>query len=115
MNRIKYIRITYGETQEQLAEAIGVTQASLSNWERGVHMPGVDDVKRIAAHYNINMEFVSGGDDVDSDFPDDAQAVFWAKIRKDLGREPSEAEVRLLSDTYKCQIKVLRTNKISDN
>ncbi len=51
MNAIRYIRKEiFGATQAEFAALAGVTQASVSRWERGV-APSLDDMQaiRIAA------------------------------------------------------------------
>jgi len=39
MNKIKELREEKGLLQAKLAEMMGISQATLSNWERGVHNP----------------------------------------------------------------------------
>lgn len=47
-NRIRSARKTLGMTQVELAAAAGVTQQSVSQWERGVGVPDASNVKRLA-------------------------------------------------------------------
>jgi len=43
-------------TQEQLGEAVGVTNRTVSKWEHGVSLPGIDLVPRIASALDISLE-----------------------------------------------------------
>ena len=47
-NRIRDARKALGMTQVGLAAAAGVTQQSVSQWERGVGVPDASNVKRLA-------------------------------------------------------------------
>jgi transcriptional regulator with XRE-family HTH domain len=35
-------------TRRKVADAIGVTEATLYNWENDVHIPGADDLAKLA-------------------------------------------------------------------
>lgn len=45
---IRRARLNAGLDQEPLAEKVGVSRATVSNWERGVSEPGVSQLRRIA-------------------------------------------------------------------
>ena len=47
-------------TQEQLGEAVGVTNRTVSKWESGVSMPGIDLVPTIAAALGISLDQLFG-------------------------------------------------------
>lgn len=54
---IKYLRKYYGESQEELAAAVGAGEkTAVSNYERGIHMPKRDVVFAIAKHYRITAD-----------------------------------------------------------
>ena len=46
---IRAVRIAAGMTQQQLADALGVAQQSVTRWETGEREPRVSTLKRIAA------------------------------------------------------------------
>ena len=46
---IKHARLARGMNQEQLAEALGVTRQTVSNWERSASNPDLATLERIAA------------------------------------------------------------------
>lgn len=42
-----------GRTQEQVAEAVEKSTATVQRWEKGLRIPGVDDLKEIADYFRI--------------------------------------------------------------
>ena len=61
--RIKYLRELRQLKQEQLAERVGVTKQTVSNWENGNMMPSVDTFLRIADFFHTTPDFLLGYDD----------------------------------------------------
>lgn len=59
LNKLIADRITYnlnksGKTQIQLADYMNVTQATVSNWCKGLKMPRMDKIDKICEFFNIN-------------------------------------------------------------
>jgi transcriptional regulator with XRE-family HTH domain len=46
--RVRALRLEAGVTQEQLADAAGLTVESISNIERGIYGPKFDNLEKIA-------------------------------------------------------------------
>lgn len=63
MKTIRQLREERGETQLQLAIALGVTPATVYNWERGQFEPKASQLRAIARHYGVSM------DDIDFEGP----------------------------------------------
>jgi len=65
-------------TQEELAEAIGVTAQAVSNWERGGY-PDITLLPRIAAYFGITTDVLLGSDEatVEEEISDFGRK-FWA-------------------------------------
>ena len=59
-SRIKNIRSSNNETQQQLGLAVGVIQQSVAAWESGKSMPSVISLIRLALHYNITTDSIIG-------------------------------------------------------
>lgn len=57
-NNIKSLRIKHGETQKQLAEAIGVSVMAISKYESGSAVPSDDNKVKISRHYNMSVEAI---------------------------------------------------------
>lgn len=52
---IRAARIAAGMTQQQLADALGVAQQSVTRWETGEREPRVSTLKRIAAALGCDL------------------------------------------------------------
>lgn len=50
------IRMKRNETQESVAESVGISYVSLSRYENEQRMPKMDILKRLAAHYNVSVD-----------------------------------------------------------
>lgn len=50
----KKIRLTMGLKQNEFAEAVGVSRATVSNWERGFVVPDPDNIKKLIAFCKEN-------------------------------------------------------------
>lgn len=58
--RLKQLRRRQGETQESVAEYLGVTRATYSAYERDVIVPPYDKAKKIADRYGVNIDYLMG-------------------------------------------------------
>jgi len=57
-NKIKVFRAMHDMTQEDLAQAIGVTRQTILAIEKGKYIPSLDLAFRIARHFKVNVEEV---------------------------------------------------------
>ncbi len=55
-NRLKELRARHGLTQEQLAQAVGVTRQTIVSTERGNYSPSVRLALRIARRLQVPLE-----------------------------------------------------------
>ena len=55
-NRIKELRLEKGITQSELAEALMISFQAVSNWERGVTPPDIENLVRIAAYFGVLVD-----------------------------------------------------------
>ncbi len=51
--RLKAERITAELTQQELADKIGVTKQAISKFEKGIHFPSVDTVRKISRVFEM--------------------------------------------------------------
>ena len=58
--RLRKARIDKGMNQEELADAIGLTQASISQFEKGLRMPTPANIRKFAQILNIREEDLAG-------------------------------------------------------
>ena len=57
---ISKLRKEHSMTQEQLAEALGVTFASVSKWERGVATPELNLIAEMADLFGVSFDAIVG-------------------------------------------------------
>ncbi|NLD56852.1 MAG: helix-turn-helix transcriptional regulator [Methanomicrobiales archaeon] len=57
-NKIKVYRAMHDLTQEDLAQAIGVTRQTILAIEKGKYVPSLDLAFRIARRFNVSLEDV---------------------------------------------------------
>ena len=58
--RVKNLRKAHGEQQKELAEAIGATQATISDIENGRKATSFDRLAAICQHYNVSADYLLG-------------------------------------------------------
>jgi len=56
MNNLKVIREIYGATQDEIATAIGVNRATVSNWETGSSKASSSSLEKLSIYYGIGPE-----------------------------------------------------------
>lgn len=56
--QIKKLRIAKHINQVQLAEHLGVTKQSISNWENNNILPSIDMLKKIAQFFNCSTDYL---------------------------------------------------------
>ena len=56
--KLRALREQYGLSQQQLAEAIGVTRQAVSLWERGSTLPDSVTLLRLAEEFNVEAEWL---------------------------------------------------------
>lgn len=59
--RINYYLSHYGKTQVDLADYMEVSQATVSNWCKGVKMPRMDKIDKICTFFNIKRSDLMDG------------------------------------------------------
>ncbi|MBR4335306.1 MAG: helix-turn-helix transcriptional regulator, partial [Clostridia bacterium] len=60
---IKRLRVTKNVTQEQLAEAMNVTPAAVSKWERGETYPDITLLQPLAYYFGVTLDDLMGYDE----------------------------------------------------
>ena len=56
MTAIKRIRILNGITQQEMADALGISPATVSHWETGRRKPDVDDLIAISRYFGCKVD-----------------------------------------------------------
>ena len=63
MNRIKELRRKYPMSQAQLAQALHVSQASISGYENGNYEPDFELTRQMADLFNVSIDYLLGRSD----------------------------------------------------
>lgn len=82
MNKINELRKSKGLSQTALANELGISQSTLSYWERGDYEPDNDSLIKIADFFNVSTDYLLGRTDTPNP----------PKNKKDLVTESNEAE-----------------------
>ena len=63
--RIRFLRQSLGMNQVQLADKLGVTKQSVSNWENDNIVPSIDMLVKIADFFSVSTDYLLGRDHVE--------------------------------------------------
>lgn len=61
--RLGNLRRAYSLTQKQLADKLGVTKQTVSNWENDNILPSIETLIRICEFFNVSTDYILGLDD----------------------------------------------------
>lgn len=64
MNRIKQLRQAIGLKQTDLASALNIGQATISNWENGKTEPDGDSLQRMSAFFDASIDYILGNSEI---------------------------------------------------
>ena len=62
-SRIKSLRIYRSIKQSDIADALGVTFQTISNYESGKREPRIPDLIKIADYFNVSIDYLVGRSD----------------------------------------------------
>lgn len=96
--RLAELRNNKKISQKELAAQIGYSQNMISQWENGTRDPGTEILKKLAAYFNVSVDYLLGEDNPPTN----------KKIPKDLKKILEDEEVtlngRMLSEDEKEQM-----------
>jgi len=58
--RIRYLRLLHGLTQQQLARQLNICRATLSHYENGLREPDLQMALAIADFFGVSLDFLCG-------------------------------------------------------
>lgn len=88
--RLRFLRQSRELNQVQLAEKLGTTKQSVSNWENGNIMPSVEVLCKIADYFHVSSDYLLGRDGAETD---------GANLLDVTGLTPEQAaHIRLIVD-----------------
>jgi methanogenic corrinoid protein MtbC1 len=62
--RLKELRMAAELRQKDVADALGVAQTTIANYEQGARFPDEKHLRRIADHFNVSLDYLMGRSDV---------------------------------------------------
>ena len=87
-SKIKQLRKTYGRTQENMAQALGLTSQAISRWENGTGYPDIGVIPAIANYFGVTIDALFG---YDGNRNEKIQNILKrADEMEEAGTEPSE-------------------------
>ena len=63
-NRVKSARVNSEMSQQDLADRLGITKQSISQYERGVRTPDVETLVALGDVLNLSIDYLTGRSDV---------------------------------------------------
>lgn len=67
--RIKKLRREKDLTQQDLADALGITKSAISMYERGRRRPNFEVADAMADFFNVSIGYISGSSDIRGSYP----------------------------------------------
>lgn len=64
MNRVKELREERGLKQTEMGATLGISQATISNWERGVHDPDNEALMLLSGFFDASIDYLLGNSDI---------------------------------------------------
>ena len=74
-NLLRELRKTFGFTQEQVAEKLGVSGRTISRWETGAYMPDISMLVDIAEMYDVDVREIIDGERKDENMNSEVKEV----------------------------------------
>ena len=61
--RVRELRKEKGETQVQVAAAIGIAEQHYQRFERGANLPNLENAWKLADHFGVSIDYLVGRTD----------------------------------------------------
>lgn len=62
--RVRELRKEQGETQVQVAAAIGIAEQHYQRFERGTNLPNLENAWKLADHFGVSIDYLVGRTDL---------------------------------------------------
>ena len=95
--RLLKIRTEKDETQEQVADSVGISYVSLSRYETGQRMPKMNILAKLADHYGVTTDELLGRATADELEPQAPKTPEARIVSAGMDRKPQGARETLLS------------------
>ena len=101
---IRQIRLSRGMSQKELAQKMGLSQTTVSQFERGTHLPSFKTVTRLARAFDCDpADIYDPGEypDIPATTWGDLKAQTWGDLQARTGEKIKALSDRSLLDDYK--------------
>lgn len=61
--KLKDLRTDKKLSQNALSKAIGISQAAINKWEKGLIVPTIDSAVLVAKFFNVSIDYLAGLED----------------------------------------------------
>ena len=115
-NQLKVIRLQNKFTQQQLADALGITRSAYCGYEIGRRSPDIDTFVKISEFYNISLaDFFSQVDNdlVSESFDFDSKDEDWWVSKLTKEERALIASIRSMEEKDKKEVYDLAKSKVS--
>lgn len=92
--RLRQLRRARGETQPELAKLLGLSRSAVSMYESGEREPKYELLTAIAAHYEVDLDYLLGRGEAKSAEPDDPDIRMIARAGRKMTPEQRESLLR---------------------
>nr|WP_326186442.1 helix-turn-helix transcriptional regulator [uncultured Oscillibacter sp.] len=62
--RLRALRKEKGETQVQVAAAVGIVEQHYQKFESGINLPNLENAWKLADHFGVSIDYLVGRTDV---------------------------------------------------
>lgn len=103
-DRIRNLRIIHGMSQDDLAKAVGVSNRTVSTWERDARMPRMGPIEKMVKLFNVSKPYLMLGqkDEKSPTAVTSEASEEFIKLAKKIQSLPSDKQVIILQliDTF---------------
>lgn len=98
--RLRKLRRERGETQPELAKLLGLSRSAVSMYESGEREPKYELLTAIAAHYEVDLDYLLGRDRPQAAEGDDPDIRLIARAGRKMTPEQREILLRYARFTF---------------
>lgn len=95
-DRLKLLRKEKRLTQVKLAEMLNYGYTAIANYESGRNQPSIPDLKKIAAIFNVSMDYLLGVNDIRHPYVIDDNTAQFNEFRRFYAQLSNESKNELL-------------------
>lgn len=103
-DRIRNLRIIHGMSQDDLAKAVGVSNRTVSTWERDARMPRMGPIEKMVKLFNVSKPYLMLGqkDEKSLTAVTSEASEEFIKLAKKIQSLPSDKQAIILQliDTF---------------